>query len=374
MSNRCAIILSAFTPPYALAVCALLAWPGTASAGTRTFVVGYFGQATYSQDSDCPAGLNPDITVQYLRNLKDLGLSQERVDEIARNVAEGEGNAELNELMQYRGRIDGQPVSAYTYPAAVKDPNLHASVGREAYGFNLDDRIDPNDFVDPETQEKGVDDALARAFGCMRPFRGSLAGRPTYWAWAWGQLKDSQPAWLITIEGADLTKDGDVTVTFDRALHYVKSNIDGSPRADVTYQIDPDQRSHNVMKGRLTDGTVVIADYPTFRMLQNPMVVNNFQLINTHMRLNLKPDGNLDGLIGGYQPWADIYSGFASGAPGMEMCITGDIPGLYYLLKKHADALPDPKTGENAAISAAYYLEAVPAFIVSPDGKLIAGP
>lgn len=345
-----------------------------ALAETRTFAVGYFGQATYSQDSDCPTGINPDITVQYIKNLADLGIAQERIDKIAKKTAVGEGEAELNELMQYRGRIDGKPVSAYTYPAAVKDPNLHALVGNVAYGFNLDGKVGAGDFTDPETQETGVDDALARAFGCMRPFRGSLAGKSTYWAWAWGQLKDSQPAWLVTLEGADLTKDGEVTITFDRALHYLKHNIDSTPRHDVTYRIDPDARSHNVLKGRITNGVIEVRAHGAFRMLQNPMVVNAFQLTNTKLRIKLKPDGTLEGIIGGYQPWADIYSGFASGAPGMEMCITGDIPGLYYLLKKHADASPDPKTGENMAISTAYHFEAVPAFIVDAGGKLVAGP
>ncbi len=346
----------------------------SAYAETRTFAVGYFGQATYSQDSDCPLGVNPDVTVQYIKNLSDLGLPQAKIDEIAKKSADAEGNAELNELMQYRGRIDGKPVSAYTYPAAVKDPNLHALVGHEAYGFNLDGKTGASDFTDPETKETGVDDALARAFGCMRPFRGTLAGKSTYWAWAWGQLKDSQPAWLITIEGADLSKDGDVTITFDRALHYLKHNIDSTPRHDVTYTIDPDARSHNVLKGRIVNGVVEVHDGGAFRMLQNPMVVNDFQLTNTKLRIKIKPDGTLEGIMGGYQLWADIYSGFASGAPAMEICITGDIPGLYYLLKKHADASPDPKTGENMAISTAYHFEAVPAFIVGADGKLVAGP
>ncbi len=364
MSERRAAILSL--------LCLAGLYSTAAAAETRTFVIGYFGQATYSQDSDCPAGLNPDITVQYIKNLHDLGLPPQRVAEISKGG--GEGNAALNELMQYRGRVDGKPVSAYTYPAAVKDPMLHPLVGNVAYGFNLDGKDGPNNFKDPETGETGVDDALARAFGCMRPFRGSLAGRPTYWAWAWGQLKDSQPAWLISISGQDLSKDGDVTVTFDRALHYLKSNIDGTPRADTTYRVDPDPRSHNVLKGRVKNGVVELTEHSAFRMLQNPMVVNDFQLQNTHMRLKLKPDGALEGLLGGYQLWADIYSGFASGAPAMEICITGDIPGLYYLLKKNADALPDPKTGENMGISTAYYLEAVPAFVVSADGKLVAGP
>ena len=122
------------------------------------------------------------------------------------------------------------------------------------------------------------------------------------------------------------------------------------------------------------DTAFEVRAHGAFRMLQNPMVVNAFQLTNTKLRIKLKPDGTLEGIIGGYQPWADIYSGFASGAPGMEMCITGDIPGLYYLLKKHADASPDPKTGENMAISTAYHFEAVPAFIVDAGGKLVAGP
>lgn len=96
---------------------------------------------------------------------------------------------------------------------------------------------------------------LYRAAGCYRSFRGSLEGRPTYWGWVSGQLKDSQPAWIITIAGEDLSKDADVTITFDRALEYLLSNIDGSPRADVTYPIRSHPRSHSVIKGKLKNGT-----------------------------------------------------------------------------------------------------------------------
>src|SRR4051812_16799213 len=60
--------------------------PAAAAAETRTFVVGYFGQATYSQDSDCPSGVNPDITVQYLKNLRDLGLPEERIQQITKKT------------------------------------------------------------------------------------------------------------------------------------------------------------------------------------------------------------------------------------------------------------------------------------------------
>ena len=34
----------------------------------------------------------------------------------------------------------------------------------------------------------------------------------------WDNIRLTQPAWLVTIKGADLSKDGPVTVIFDRAL------------------------------------------------------------------------------------------------------------------------------------------------------------
>jgi hypothetical protein len=102
-------------------------------------------------------------------------------------------------------------------------------------------------------------------------------------------------------------------------------------------------------------------------MLQNPMIASELQLKKAKLRLNLKSDGTLDGIIGGYISWADFYAGLAVQGPGLEACVTGDIPGIYYLLKKHADADPDPKTGRNASISSAYYLEAVPAFVQTVD-------
>ncbi|MHB1204324.1 MAG: hypothetical protein ACYCZX_02060 [Rhodospirillaceae bacterium] len=341
--------------------------PGqSAAAETRTFVVGWFSQATYSQDGDCPGGVNPDISRQYV---KDAGLMGYTKQEIAAFGKKPSLPASLRELMNTRARIDGKPANPYSYPSAVVDPELKPLVGRYAYGFNLDGAAGAQSFEDPDTHETGVDNELARALGCMRSFRGTLASRPTYWAWAWGQLKDSQPAWLITVSGQDLSKDGAVTVTFDRALEHLRSNIDGSPRADSSYRIDPDPRSHNVLKGHMKGGVISLDQPSDLRLMQNPLVAPEFRLSRMQMRLALKPDGTLSGILGGYQPWSDLYFGFAAGGPTMEVCITGDIPGLYYLLKKHADADPDPVTRQNASISAAYYLEAVPVFAVPQNAQ-----
>ncbi|MHB1206244.1 MAG: hypothetical protein ACYCZX_11790 [Rhodospirillaceae bacterium] len=350
-------------------VAVLLAWPGAVSASeTRTYVISWFSQAAYSQEDDCPGGQNPEINQQYLKNLAALGLPPAKIEELAKKQEEGEVT-ELRDLMNTRARINGEPANPFTNPAAVADPKLKASAGKYAYGFNLDGKGErsPGGFEDPETHEKGINHELIRALGCVHGFRGSIKDRPTYWAWGWGQLKDSQPAWLMRVSAESFTKDGDVVITFDRALEHLRSNIDGSPRPDTTYRIDPDPRSHNEFHGRLKDGVISLPTPGNLHLLQNPLVAPELRLSQTHFRLKVAPDGTISGLIGGYQPWSDLYFAFAAGGPTMEICIVGDIPGLYYLLKRHADGEPDPKTGENTAISATYYIETVPAFIVPPE-------
>ena len=71
-----------------------------------------------------------------------------------------------------------------------------------------------------------------------------------------------------------------------------------------------------------------------------------------------------EGIIGGYQPWRDIYHVWNSGTYLFEYSTGIDFPGTYYSLRRFADANPDPKTGENQSISTAYHMELVPAFAV----------
>jgi hypothetical protein len=362
--SKAVSVVSPWSAP--AAALAFLLSPAAASAETRTFVVSFFSQATTSVDGDCSKGVNPTIEEQYLINLGHLGYSETEIAEMKKK--EDDGGGPIGSIMMTRGRIDGKPVNAYAHPTAVVDPQLNALDGKFAYGFDMDGKgaNDPDGFIDPETAQRGVDHQSYRALGCMRTFRGSLKGRPTFWDWAWGQLRDSQPAWLITLEGENLSEDGDVTVTFDRAVEFVAANTDSSPRRDVTYRIDPDPRSHNVYKGRIEDDVVKLTVPGTedFRMLQNPLVTPELKLKRLHLRLNLNSDGSMTGMLAGYQSWRELYFGIGSSGT-REACITGDIPGIFYLLRRHADGDPDPATGENTTISSTYYIEGVPAFAVS---------
>ena len=354
-----------------VAVAALVAVGAAASANgleTRSYVIGWFSHATNSTNDDCPEGVHPEIELQYLENLKPLGYSEEAIEGYRRKLFSGE-ESDLFAVMENRGRVDGQPVNPYTNPATVTDPALPALKGKYAHGFNLDGKGGDADnaFIDPETGEDGVDHEMYRALGCARAFRGTLAGRATYWDWLWGQTKASQPVWLVTVSVDDFNADGEATIALYRAVEALRSNSDGSPRSHVTYRIDPDPRSHNEFKAQIKDGVLSVTEHKNLRLLQNPLSAPELNLSNTHLRVIFNDDGPIRGFVGGYQPWDEVFFGFATtGGPG-ETTLTGDIPALYYLLRNHADADPDPETGMNRSISATYYFEAVPAFIVNPQ-------
>ena len=56
---------------------------------------------------------------------------------------------------------------------------------------------------------------------------------------------------------------------------------------------------------------------------------------------------------------------FGVGGYATESAMAIEVPALYYALKRNADAYPDPVTGQNMYISAAYSVDAIPAILVS---------
>jgi hypothetical protein len=185
---------------------------------------------------------------------------------------------------------------------------------------------------------------------------------------AWDTAIDAMPAWLLSVSGDDLSRDGDVTVTFDRSLNIVMRDARGGVLPSSSYTIDPDPRSHSEFKGRIEDGILTI-EPGDFAMLGESQFYAILRFSNTRLRLEMHDDGTLSGHIGGYQPWRDYFHYLAIRGEGTGQV---DIPGTYYAMKRLADADPDPDTGENRAISAAYYIEAAPVFHTSVDGETVA--
>jgi hypothetical protein len=88
------------------------------------------------------------------------------------------------------------------------------------------------------------------------------------------------------------------------------------------------------------------------------------------VRLILNTDGSLSGLVGGYRDWREVYGrdtfNVPSGGATRETYYHENQIAMYYALKRNADGIPDPRTGDNTAISAAFRFTAKPAFVVDP--------
>jgi hypothetical protein len=173
------------------------------------------------------------------------------------------------------------------------------------------------------------------------------------------------PAWFITVTAENgFAADGPVTVTFGRAVEAVTDALDAyNLQRDMTYHIDPDPRSHNVLRGKMVRG-VINTEPKDVRMIADTFIMAQFLFAKARMRLPLLADGFIDGYIGGYMPVDDIWYSFANQGHIKEYSASMDLPGIYYALHKVADADPDPATGKNRRISSAYRIEATPAFLL----------
>ncbi len=359
----------------AAAVLPVMAAGTAAAAETKSFVISYLYEGNFSDGkTDCPNGLNMSAIDFYRRDLAKAGHSHDEIEAALKDFP-GEGGLKQPWVPLVVTRGNGKD-NVYAHPETMADPGMIEVSGKYSYGFNLDGKgaQSPSKFEDPDTHEQGVNNALYKVEGCIRSYRGlPPPGRPSLPENLWDVLRDVMPAWLITVTAADgFGKDGPVTVTWDRALERITRDASGAvAQADMTYQVDPDPRSHNELKGAIK-GNVVTVEPADFRMILDPYLQPEIKFTQTHMRLTVAADGTVRGVVAGYQPWATIYYGFADQGHIKEYAGSINLPALYYALKRNADYDPDPKTGENRQISSAYQFEAVPAFVVPASNKTAA--
>jgi hypothetical protein len=309
-----------------------------ASADTRGYVISWFATATN----------NPDFVQNCPRAAKDPNRVHFAVETGRRKD---------------RAIVDGKPVPAKDYPdAVVKDPNIETVVGKYAYGFDLGGP-GADKFIDPDTHEK-VDNQLWRAVGCTASFQATPPAAPYPEELAWATLIDTSPGWAMQITGTDLNRDGPVIVTLDRTLRHLERDASGGVRGDVTYVLDPSPTSHNILSGEIKDEVLRAKSGSIYIEGEMPFY-SQIDLTDAHMRIRSEAGGKLVGYWGGYTDWhAWVYMHTARGV--------SDGVGMYRTLEKLADADPDPVTGKNRSISTTWRMEAVPAYLATEDGKIVA--
>jgi hypothetical protein len=371
------------------AIIAVSSQPAAAAPWIRGFVVGtyeyafhYGGRAGFERageiepGSDCPHGstihFSNDVQVRKAVQFQ-AWRSREEVDKIAQPPGLDQVKAPVltrfhiwDRALSYRGWRHG--IETYVNPFAALDPGEPEVTGRIADGFNLDGRIGPNDFISPEG-EKGVDNALYRAWGCDAPWRGN--GNATLDLRANDKMQEGLYTMVIRISGnQDPMNDGDVTLEIGYSPDHIVKDARGNLAGDFSYRLVKNQQ-YTKMKATIRHG---VLDSEKVAELHAPRIAwfydhtGDADFHQGRIRLILGADGNAKGLIGGYRDWRDLYAENTFAQDGGQQGIREHEDGvaLYYALKRNADGMTDPKTGQNMGISTAYRITAVSAYVVDP--------
>jgi hypothetical protein len=268
----------------------------------------------------------------------------------------------------YRGWRKG--IETYVNPFAAADPGQPEVTGRIGDGLNLDGKIKATDFISPEG-ERGIDNALYRAWGCDAPFRNPASG--TLDLRENTQMQEGLYTVVIRISGnQDPMNDDDATVEIGYSPDKIVRDARANVASDYSYRIVKSEQ-YTRLKAKIVGGVVQteqVDELHVPRIGWFPDQMGDADFHKGKLRLKIAADGrSAAGVVGGYRNWLDLLSENTFAQTGAEQGIRDheDAVSLYYALKRNADGMPDPRTGRNMGISMAYRIQAVPAHVVDPS-------
>jgi hypothetical protein len=364
--------------------------PASAAPWVRGFVVGqyeyafrYGGRADFARAGeiepgvDCPHGsgrhfANPaetrrTISLQRWRSAQEIdwitappGVEKTRSPTSTRFGL-------WNRAIAYRGYRRG--IETYVNPWAADDPGQPEVNSRIGDGFNLDGKVKAADFVSPDG-EKGIDNALYRAWGCDAPWRGN--GNANLDMRANDKMQDGLYTMVIRVSGnQDPRNDSDALVEIGYSPDKIVKDARGSIATDYSYRILKSAQ-YTRMKATVKNGVVEseqVAELhsPRIAWFYDQLGDTNFR--QGRLRVTMAADGaSATGLLGGYRNWRDLYAENTFAQDGGQQGVREheDHVALYFALRRNADGIPDPVTGRNGGISSAYRLRMASAYVVDP--------
>ena len=365
-----AALTGASSPRSALTLAAM---PQPPANGEMGFVVTDFTWAApYQGKDDCPEGLAGTVKENYLQSIP--------ATERARLLLKP-NEPELTRL--WKATVVGpNNTNICSNPELFDRPVQKTIQGKIAPGLNLDGSTGSQASADGCAHENftgvdgtpGVDNQMYRAMGCTRNYRGVDGKGGDAIDGFNALLKTGEHSVIMLLRRVDsLTNDPDVEVilgsTDDRPILDSKRHfITG---ASFSFS-DRNPAWRNVLHGRIVNG-VLMTDPADIR-LKRPWgqggirgARNEWDLRLGRLRLAFQPDGSVEGMFGGYQPIANVISSTILGGLGAGETAGIDCAAQYATLKKLADGLRDPKTGQCTANSIALDMSAVPAFVIDRE-------
>jgi len=373
---------------------ALMAIAGAHTAAAARWVKGYVvafydpafrfgGRADYSRGTeiepgvDCPHGSTVHFAVpsQVAQSFSLVSWrTPKEVEELANPPATGLDRDPAGVYFHtwraasaYRGY--NNKIETYINPFAAEDPGQPQVTSRIGEGFNLDGKVKPADFVDPDGV-KGIDNQLYRAWGCDAPWRGAN-GNGTLVLRSNDKMLEGLYTIVIRISGnKDPMNDDDATLEIGYSPDQIMKDARGNVGIDYSYRLLKSEQ-YTKLKARVKDG-VVETEQADIHMPQIAWFANQIRdafFRRGKVRVVPNSDGTAAGLVGGYRDFRDLYTqnAFAQSGGVQGVREHEDHVALYYALRRNADGMFNAKTGRYDGISSAYRMKLVPVFVVDPD-------
>lgn len=247
--------------------------------------------------------------------------------------------------------------------------------GKKSFGLNLDGKVDANDFVSPDGKTAGIDNELYRVIGCvvnLRPPEGATAfyANKAVMEERWNRV-------LLELTNVDsMTNDESVDVTMYRGLDNLLTDATGSkylPGGSMRIDTKWGNKYVQHFKGKIVDGTLITEPVPyTVVPWSSFQLPTEQKFHDMRMQIKLQPDSAL-GVMAGYVDVENWYWQTVKSESTHHQSYGQSTPSsIYKILRKRADAYPDPKTGKNTAISASLQAKMVQTFIIHPPGGPVA--
>jgi hypothetical protein len=367
------------------------ALPAMAAPWTRGYVVGayeyafrYGGRPDFTRGAeiepgvDCPHGSSIHFANDAQTKVavaRQKFRSQQEIDWIAKPPGLDDVRAPVltrfhiwNRAVAYRAYKRG--IETYVNPWAADDPGQPQVTSRIGDGFNLDGKVGAHDFVSPDG-EKGIDNALYRAWGCDAPWRGN--GNATLDLRANDKMQEGLYTMVIRVSGnQDPMNDSDATVEIGYSPDKIVKDARGGIAVDYSYRILTSGQ-YTKLKAKVKDGVV---ETEQVEHLHTPRIAwfydqtGDTNFTKGKIRLHMAPDGlSGTGLIGGYRNWRELYTENTFAQDGGQQGIREheDHVSLYYALRRNADGMYNEKTGKYDGISSVYRIKMASAYVVDPD-------
>jgi hypothetical protein len=335
--------------------------PGAEKTRTLGFAVTYLPLALAKNADDCPDGMAMAAKELYLASVAPAERKRLQTPEALK---------EFEQLAYHTP--DGKDLCAVPdYPRAPqRSPKGHVS-----YGMNLDGTGDGaatnmtcghEKFTSPDG-EAAVDNQMYRLIGCSSNLRGFPGEEGYLESLRNASFKDGGTTILIEIMGVkDGRNDDDVTVGVYNGSSPMMIDANGKmlPYASLTVTGDAKYRNH--AHGRIVNGVLTTAPSDIALHYDYGGYQREYHIKSARLRLDLTDAAKAKGLLAGYLDLGDVDMTKGTRQESAEM-VGYDCPTFNQAMRRYADGYKDPKTGQCTAMSTAWQVNAIPAFVIHPD-------